>query len=202
MGVQSDFGSIIFFGTMILAVLTISGIKSGGPPFFRDELDPSLLGHVLDFQIWPAGRAPPSPAPKPENFRKFYEKTMFFATKLRESTGNRSQMFSGGVRTCATRFRACPRSLGLKNIQNSQKINNLRADSLLCLSWVMFDKRLILKIFHDFCVFFVVFVTKLHESTGNRSQMFSGGVGDVRDALSRVSALSGVGKPPKFTKNK
>ena len=46
-----------------------------------------------------------------------------------------------------------------------------------------------------------IFDTKLHESTGNRSQMFSGGVGDVCDALSRVCALSGGDKPKKFTKN-
>ena len=46
-----------------------------------------------------------------------------------------------------------------------------------------------------------IFDTKLRESTGNRSQMFSGGVGDVCDALSRVCALSGGEKPQKFTKN-
>ena len=51
-----------------------------------------------------------------------------------------------------------------------------------------------------FAVFLRVFVPKLRESTGNRSQMFSGGVGDMCDALSRVSALSGVENPPKFKK--
>ena len=70
-----DFGSIKFFGATILAVLMIFGIKSGGPPFFHDELDASLLGHVLDFQFWPAGPASPSPPPKPENFGNLTEKS-------------------------------------------------------------------------------------------------------------------------------
>ena len=45
------------------------------------------------------------------------------------------------------------------------------------------------------------FGSKLRESTGNRSQMFSKGVGDVCDALARVSAPSGVEIPSKFMKN-
>ena len=122
MWVHTEFWSTNFFGTCVFVILTISGIKSGGPPFFRDGLDTSLRGHILDFQIWPVGPAFPSPAPKPENFGNFTKKSCFFATKLRESTRNRSRMFSGGV-------------------------------------------------------------------------------GDVRGALSRVSWLSGVEKPPKFTKN-
>ena len=48
---------------------------------------------------------------------------------------------------------------------------------------------------------FEFFVNKLRESTGNQSQMFSGGVGDVCDALSRVCALSGGKKNIKKTKN-
>ena len=46
-----------------------------------------------------------------------------------------------------------------------------------------------------------IFVAKLRESTGNLSQMVSGYVRDLCDALPRVSALSEVQKPPKFTKN-
>ena len=45
-----------------------------------------------------------------------------------------------------------------------------------------------------------IFDTKLCESTRNWSQMFSGGVGDVGDALSRVCALSGGENPKKLTK--
>ena len=45
-----------------------------------------------------------------------------------------------------------------------------------------------------------IFGTKFHEGAGNRSQTFSGGVGDVCDALSRVCALSSGVKPKKFTK--
>ena len=48
---------------------------------------------------------------------------------------------------------------------------------------------------------FWVFVTKLRENIGNLAQMFSGGVGDVCDALWRVCALSGDEKPQKSTKN-
>jgi len=64
----------------------------------------------------------------------------------------------------------------------------------------MVDRRLILEIFHDFCEFFAVFVTKLRGSIGNRSQMFSGGGVDVCAALSRVCALSGGETPSEFTK--
>ena len=42
-------------------------------------------------------------------------------------------------------------------------------------------------------------VTKLRESVRNRSQMVSGCVRDVCDALARVSALAELQKPPKFT---
>ena len=42
--------------------------------------------------------------------------------------------------------------------------------------------------------------TKLRENKGSLAQMFSGGVGDVCDALSRVCALSGGEKPTKFTR--
>ena len=38
---------------------------------------------------------------------------------------------------------------------------------------------------------FEFFVNKLRESTGTQSQMFSGSVGDVCDALSRFCVLSG-----------
>ena len=61
----------------------------------------------------------------------------------------------------------------------------------------MVGKRLVLEIFHDFDETFEFFATKLSESTRNRSQMFSAGIGDVCDALSRVCVLSGVGKPKK-----
>ena len=44
------------------------------------------------------------------------------------------------------------------------------------------------------------FVTKLRESIGNRSQMFSGGGVDVCAALSRVCALPGGENPSEFTK--
>ena len=47
----------------------------------------------------------------------------------------------------------------------------------------------------------VFFVFKLRESAGNRSQMVSGCARDVCDALTRVSALSELQKPPKFTEN-
>ena len=36
----------------------------------------------------------------------------------------------------------------MRNLNNSWKIQNLRADSLLYLTWVMVDKRVILEIFH------------------------------------------------------
>ena len=52
-----------------------------------------------------------------------------------------------------------------------------------------------------FAKFLRFFVTKLRENVGNPEQMFSEGVGDVCDALSRVCALSGGEKPQKFTKN-
>ena len=45
------------------------------------------------------------------------------------------------------------------------------------------------------------FVNKLRESTGNQSQMFSGSVGDVCDALSRVCVLSGDENRTKNVKN-
>ena len=47
-----------------------------------------------------------------------------------------------------------------------------------------------------FAEFFSVFATKHREIIRNRSQMFSGGVADVCDALSRQNALSGGEKPP------
>ena len=40
---------------------------------------------------------------------------------------------------------------------------------------------------------------KRREDAGNRSQIVSGGVRDACGALARVSALSGIQKPPKFT---
>ena len=80
----------------------------------------------------------------------FDEKIKIFDTKLRESTGNRSQIFSGGVgEVCDALSRVCALSGG-GNPKNSRKIKNLRADSLLCLSWKMVGKRLILDIFHVF----------------------------------------------------
>ena len=63
----------------------------------------------------------------------------------------------------------------------------------------MGDKRLNLGILHDFAKFLRFFVTKLCESAGNRSYMVSGGVREVCGALARVSALSELQKPPKFT---
>ena len=56
----------------------------------------------------------------------------------------------------------------------------------------------------NFLIFFEkfdFFVTKLRESVGNRSQMVSGCIRDVCDALARVSALPELQKPPKFTEN-
>ena len=47
----------------------------------------------------------------------------------------------------------------------------------------------------------VFFVFKLCESARSRSQMVSGCVRDVCDALTRVSALSELPKLPKFTEN-
>ena len=134
MWLSIDFGSIKKFGATILVVLMIFGLKSGGPPFFHDELDASLLGHVLDFQFWPAGPASPSPPPKPEKFRKFDEKIMIFVAKLRESTGNRSPMVSGGVAdVCDELSRVFALSGGEKPSEFT-KSKHLRADSLLCLS--------------------------------------------------------------------
>jgi len=52
-----------------------------------------------------------------------------------------------------------------------------------------------------FAKFLRFFVTKLRENVGNPAQMFSGGVGDVCDALSHVCPLSGDEKPKKSTKN-
>ena len=51
-------------------------------------------------------------------------------------------------------------------------------------------------IFSKICIFFVF---KLRESAGNRLQIVSGCVRDVCDALARVSALTGLQTPPKFT---
>ena len=42
---------------------------------------------------------------------------------------------------------------------------------------------------------------KRRESFRNRSQIVAGSVGDVYDALARVSALSGLQNPQKFTGN-
>ena len=53
-------------------------------------------------------------APKPENFRKFYEKIEIFVAKLRKSTGNRSQMASGYVRGVCD---ALPRVSALSELQ-------------------------------------------------------------------------------------
>ena len=37
----------------------------------------------------------------------------------------------------------------LQNLQNSQKIKSLGANPLLCLSWAVGDKLLVLEIFHE-----------------------------------------------------
>ena len=71
MWLSIDLESIKNFGTFVFAVLMIFGIKSGGPPFFHDELGPSSLLHVLDFQIWPDGPGFPSLARQVSNFRFF-----------------------------------------------------------------------------------------------------------------------------------
>ena len=88
----------------------------------------------------------------------------FLTKKSRFSTLNSAKVpgidrkcFLEALGTCAMRCRAFARSLVVKNLKNSRKIKNLRADSLLCLSWVMVDRRLILEIFHDFCEIFAVF---------------------------------------------
>ena len=44
-----------------------------------------------------------------------------------------------------------------------------------------------------------IFVPKLRESAGNRSQMVSGCIMDVCDALARVSALSDLPNSSKIT---
>ena len=81
----------------------------------------------------------------------------FFVTKLLENVGNPAQMFSGSVGDmCDALSHVCTLA-GDENLKNPRKVKILRADSLLCLSWVMVDRRLILEIFHDFCEIFEVF---------------------------------------------
>ena len=65
-----------------------------------------------------------------EDFHDFFEILEFFVTKLRESTGDQSQSFSGALWARATRCRVFPYSLALKNLQKSARIRNLRGQPL------------------------------------------------------------------------
>ena len=104
-----------------------------------------------------AGAACGGRALKPEIFRKFCGKFEFFSLNSAKVPGIDRKWFLGALGMCATRSRAFPRSPSLKNLQNSPKIKNLRANPLLCLSWAIGDKLLILEIFHDFFENFGVF---------------------------------------------
>ena len=82
--------------------------------------------------------------------RIFGPKMDFGARGPREDARNRLQMVSGcvwGVRGALARVSALSE---LENLQNMTEIKCLGANPLLCLSWAIGEKVLILVFFHDF----------------------------------------------------
>ena len=83
----------------------------------------------------------------------FSKKDVFLSLNSARVPGIDCKWFLGALGMCATRSRGFPRSLSIKKLQNSPKIEGLRANPLLCLSRAKAGKLLILVILHNFSIF-------------------------------------------------